>query len=556
MRERYRVLLLMAVVGAVAVAAQGLSMWQLYSKELAGTRQEMEYVARTQARMVELRAAHSLEHNPRMPAAQLERQALEFYRESIGAGDRFGDSGEVNVGVERDGSVHYLTNLRFADEVRTGLLRLGPRVAAWHALEGKTGSIVTRDYRGRSVVAGFAPIPTLKAGLVAKLDLREVQAPFLDGALRGIASIMLLVGLGTWFFLRLTRPAELQLKASEKLYRELLGSISLPVLALAADSRIQFCNPAFMRTIAGGGNPADVLGRKVHEVWPAFLQTQSFKAYAEVLRTGKAAYVEAPLGPRFFEAHIVRTPSGALGIAEDVTERRERDRQNQLLASIVQSADDAIVAAGLDGKVTAWNVGAQMIYGYTAEEMLGQPWSKVIPEDRSAEHDLLVARISSGELVRNFETERIRKDGRRISISLSVSPILDASGHVAGISATSHDITRRKQVEQELEDMRASEAELQAIQRTAGAAAHEINNPLTGVTMLLELLLDNRRAAQDEICADDVELLQQALEQARRIKHALAQLQDVSTPRYREYHGGRQILDLSREPRREARRHS
>jgi len=121
--------------------------------------------------------------------------------------------------------------------------------------------------------------------------------------------------------------------------------------------------------------------------------------------------------------------------------------QHALLASIVDSSDDAIMAKSPDGTITIWNRGAELIYGYSAEEIIGKPVQLLIHADRQDEMDSIIARIRNGERVEHYETVRMRKDGQAISISLTVSPIFDAVGSLVGISSIARDISERKRLE-------------------------------------------------------------------------------------------------------------
>lgn len=119
-----------------------------------------------------------------------------------------------------------------------------------------------------------------------------------------------------------------------------------------------------------------------------------------------------------------------------------------LLASIVASSDDAIVSKDLNGVVTSWNAGAEQIFGYTAEEMVGKPIGIIIPQDREGEEISILARIRAGERVRHYDTIRRRKNGELISISLTVSPIRAADGTIIGASKIARDITERKRLQE------------------------------------------------------------------------------------------------------------
>lgn len=148
--------------------------------------------------------------------------------------------------------------------------------------------------------------------------------------------------------------------------------------------------------------------------------------------------------------------SGCVLIFRDVTAHRlvEREKANQLhtawlLASIVESSNDAIISKSLDGIIQSWNAAAERVFGFTAEEAIGRHISLVIPPDRIAEEDQIIASMRAGRRIEHYETERLRRDGRRIYVSLTISPIKDASGNVIGASKVARDITRRRQVESE-----------------------------------------------------------------------------------------------------------
>jgi two-component system, LuxR family, sensor kinase FixL len=126
---------------------------------------------------------------------------------------------------------------------------------------------------------------------------------------------------------------------------------------------------------------------------------------------------------------------------------RPQDQASRILAAIVESSDDAIIGKDLDGVVLSWNEGARRLYGYEAEEMLGQSIARLVPPEHPDELTSILARVRRGERIPPYETSRIRKDGQRVEISLLVSPIRDATGAIVGASAIGRDITERKRVE-------------------------------------------------------------------------------------------------------------
>ena len=130
--------------------------------------------------------------------------------------------------------------------------------------------------------------------------------------------------------------------------------------------------------------------------------------------------------------------------------RLEADKASSLLASIVDSSDDAIVSKTLEGIITSWNAGAERLFGYTAKEAIGQSISMIIPLDRREEETSILARLSQGDRIDHFDTIRVRKDGIGLEISLTISPLRDASGKIIGASKIARDISGRKRGEREL----------------------------------------------------------------------------------------------------------
>src|SRR5882724_1798037 len=151
---------------------------------------------------------------------------------------------------------------------------------------------------------------------------------------------------------------------------------------------------------------------------------------------------------------------GAVNFFHDITERKEAERANSLLAAIVGSSGDAIISKNLEGLITSWNKGAEQLFGHVAEEAVGKDITLIIPDDRRHEETMILEQLKQGERVETFETVRIHKDGSLLDISLTASPIKDSAGRIVGASKVSRDITQRKLVERAL---RESEERFRAI---------------------------------------------------------------------------------------------
>lgn len=185
--------------------------------------------------------------------------------------------------------------------------------------------------------------------------------------------------------------------------------------------------------------------------------------------------------PQDYFQEDVETVSLLADLAWEIAERKRVEETDRRLALIVESSDDAIIAKTLDGVISSWNAGAEGLYGYSAIEVLGKPVSILLPPENTDELPEILGRLRRGERISHYETTRIRKDGQRLQVSLSVSPLLDGRGKVVGASTIARDVTDRKRFEEKLQLMQAQLAHMARLS-TAGemvaSIAHEVNKPL------------------------------------------------------------------------------
>ena len=183
-------------------------------------------------------------------------------------------------------------------------------------------------------------------------------------------------------------------------------------------------------------------------------------------------------------ARASRSLSGNLeyvGAMTDVTERVQGEKATRLLAAVVESSHDAIVSKNLDGTITSWNKGAERLFGYAAEEAVGQNITLIIPPDRRDEERTIIERLRRGQRVDQFETVRMRKDGSLLDVALTISPIKDAAGCIVGASKLARDITERKGAEEALRQAQADLAHMNRVTtmgELTASLAHEIKQPI------------------------------------------------------------------------------
>jgi PAS domain S-box-containing protein len=209
------------------------------------------------------------------------------------------------------------------------------------------------------------------------------------------------------------------------------------------------------------------------------------------------------------------------------------------LAAIVDSSDDAIVSKTLDGVITSWNAGAERIFGFTASEAVGRNITLIIPRDRHAEEDQVLARLRRGERVDHFETVRMRKDGTLLDISLTVSPVFDPRGVIVGASKIARDISDRKTIERVRADLLAREQDLRVAAEEAnrlkddflGILSHELRTPLNTAIGWIALIEGGRLAADD--VQKGIGAIRRSLDQQLRLINDLLDLTSMAAGKTR-----------------------
>jgi PAS domain S-box-containing protein len=173
---------------------------------------------------------------------------------------------------------------------------------------------------------------------------------------------------------------------------------------------------------------------------------------------------------------------GTVLVLRDISGSAEGEEMRARLASIVESSDDAIISKTLDGVIRSWNSGAERLFGYSADEAIGQPITLIIPAERRSEEREILARLARGERIEHFETVRVSKEGRLIDISLTVSPLRDGGGRIIGASKVARDVTPRRRAEEALKEADQRKDEFLAL------LAHELRNPLAPIRNAVEIL--------------------------------------------------------------------
>ena len=311
-------------------------------------------------------------------------------------------------------------------------------------------------------------------------------------------------------FAEIARIAHGRATERREVFRVTLRSIGDAVITTDINGSVTYLNEV-AESLTGWslkealGEPLERVFHIVNEVTRRQVESPATRALREGIVVGLANHTvlikkdgtECPIDDsaapiRDEQGHV----SGCVLIFRDVTAQRlvERDKASRLhtarlLAAIVESSNDAIIGKSLDGIIQSWNAAAERLFGFPADEAVGRNISIVIPPERIGEEDRIIARLRAGQRIEQFETERVRSDGQRIIVSLTISPIKDDAGNVVGASKIVRDVTERKRLEDNLRVLAANLSENDRRKNEFLATlAHELRNPLAPMSNMLEVV--------------------------------------------------------------------
>ncbi len=245
-----------------------------------------------------------------------------------------------------------------------------------------------------------------------------------------------------------------QFRESGAYNRSLIEASLDPLVTINVDGTISDVNEATI--LVTGVSREELIGTDFSRY---FTEPKKAKAgYEKVFRDGSVRDYElqirhrsGTITPVLYNATVFRDASGNIAgvfaAARDITERKKAEEERSTLAAIVESSDDAIIGKSLDGTILSWNKGAEKIYGYTASEAIGKSISMLVPPDQVDDLDFILGKIKQGEPIFHYETDRVRKDGKMLKVSLTLSSIRDPEGRLIGVSTIARDITERKKAE-------------------------------------------------------------------------------------------------------------
>lgn len=510
--KRLAVLILVMVGACLIVGATAIGV--IYDAALDRERQRLVNIALSQRLLME--AFVHLEAPPptgAQPTAGALDGILEAHRRLREKG--VGQTAELQLARREGDLIEFVTPARGLDRPHGPVTFGGPAADPMTAaLSGRSGTMIGRDYAGRRVLAAFEPVPDLGLGLVAKIDMREINGRYLRaGAIAGLVSVAAVLG-ATLLFFRVGEPMIRRLRESQNRVRALLDASQDEILLMSTQGEVRAINKTAERRLAKRTAGASPVGAHLDRLLPHDQVDSRMAIVQQVASSATSLHREVEVRSRWFECwyypviQVDKPVSEVALYAREITEQKKMQAELSKLYQAIQQSPTSVVITDRDGSIQYVNPKFTDVTGYTEAEAIGRNprilKSGLTPPERYAE---LWNTITSGGVWRG-ELRNKKKNGELFWELASIAPVKDEDGQIINFVAVKEDITERKEIEEQLRQSQ----KMEAIGQLTGGIAHDFNNLLAIITGNLQLLAE--RASGDDAKAR--EFLDDALWSARR----------------------------------------
>jgi PAS domain S-box-containing protein len=524
MRGRRQLILLLIIMLVVALGVGGIVLFYLYRTAFEQQRERLTDLARSRARMIEAVARFDEKYSrgyPEGPFAATLEQLRQAHAEFAG----IGETGEFLLGHRENDRITYLFQPRHNADHPTSV----PFDAAYaepmrRALSGESGTTVSRNYHGAMTLSAYEPVSVYGLGVVVKIDVSEIQAPFLRGGLMAAAAGLLFISVGIILFFTIGNPIIRRLEESEEKYRNMFESIADRLILATMDGVVLDVNPS--GCLAYGFSREEFIGRNMKD----FVHPDQHKAVEDAYKRVAQGHVVRRESVHLkgdgttFPVDVQLSPithkgqAAILATARDISERKQAEQalreSEQRLRDLAENIQEVFwVGVPQWNQVTYVSPAYEKVWGRSRESLYEQPFSwmdTIVDEDREKVRERLEKMTRDGfpePLIGEFRI--VRPDGSIRWILDRAFPVWDEQGEIRRLVGVAEDITERKLAEEALresearyralsqsleETVLAKVAELRqaeslaAIGGLVSVVAHEIRNPLQNINMGLEML--------------------------------------------------------------------
>ncbi|MDV7339612.1 PAS domain S-box protein [Terasakiella sp. A23] len=447
----------------------GVALYTWYHSSIESESARLSQLVTTRSRIIETIARHEQLETRDLDLQKITERTLIKFREAHSSFSEFGETGEFTIAYRVGDKIRYLmrhvnTIADNPDDVQWGT----PYAEPMHqAIKARTGTMIGHDYRGVEVLAAYTPINILNLGLVAKIDMAEIQKPFIAHAVQFLLVSVFIIIVGSFAFLHITNPLILKIESDNELMEPIVHNANDIIFSRDLNSKYTFINQAGYAFIRDDVN--DVIGRTPQDLFSVGVADVIMAHDERAIKTKKPVQYSYDFDVRgsvqVFQTKL--TPilddneqvSGLIGISRNITQDIERDRKliaaNKRTALIADNTLDGIILLNEKGKIVFWNPAAARIFGYSFEEVYGRdPHDILTPADEVATARNAMSHFletGEGDLVnRTIELKANHKDGREIDVELSLSSMRqDGKWLALGLA---RDISIKKDAENKLKE--------------------------------------------------------------------------------------------------------
>jgi PAS domain S-box-containing protein/putative nucleotidyltransferase with HDIG domain len=467
--ERKNALLLVLIMAVIVLIVAGASSMTLYDTAIKEQRQRLVELVQSQARLIEAVIEHELSEQHGESADSYEHAyftVLYQVRDAHSQFSGFGETGEHTLAKREGDQIVFLLRHRHSDIEEPLSIPFNAKIAAsmQRALKGESGTLIGLDYRGETVLAAYEPIAVLGLGLVAKIDLQEIRAPFIQAGWRAGGITLVLIFLGSWLFRKITTPMVQHIEKSEDHFRNIFESTSDTLMLLDENGFLE-CNPSTLKMF-GCKNREEFLGHHPSELSPP---TQadgrgSKEAADEKIAT---AYEQ---GTNFFEwthrrangedfpaevllTHIRQDGRDILqATVRDISKRKQEEKEEteykERLEALLDSSQDGIISYDKNLDFITFNPAMEKMSGIKAEEVIGKHVFEVFPFIKDTDEADACAKAIKGEASRNTAMPYdVPQQGKSGVFESAHFPLFNAKGNIMGGMGIIHDVTETVQAD-------------------------------------------------------------------------------------------------------------